>query len=103
MGRLGKILLEIFGALVCVVVILAIGFIWRLSNGPISLDFARSYLEDALLPKNTALDPRLGEPILTWEGWNRAFDIAFNGLEFNLPNKSVRLTSERLIVRLHCG
>ncbi|MBH68480.1 MAG: hypothetical protein CMM58_09020 [Rhodospirillaceae bacterium] len=100
MGRLGKLFLEIFGALFCGVLILIAIVAWRLSVGPISLDFARNYLENALVSKNSSLKLNLGEPILRWEGWNHVFDITFNGVDLSLPDKSFSLRAPKLVVRL---
>lgn len=76
--RLGILALEILGVLVAGLVIAVIALGWRLTSGPISLDFARGMLQDALAPRDVPVTVEFGEPVLTWRGWTRVFDVTVN-------------------------
>jgi hypothetical protein len=74
-ARILKFALEIIGVLVAGVVIAVIALGWRLTTGPISLDFAQGLIQDALAPRDLPIDVEIGEPVLTWKGWARVFDV----------------------------
>ena len=46
MTKIGKILLEVFGAIFLGLLVLTAGLAWRLSEGPISLSFTEDILAD---------------------------------------------------------
>jgi hypothetical protein len=105
-AKIVKIALEIIGVLVAgaVIAILALG--WRLTTGPISLDFARGLLEDALTPVKLPINVTIGEPVLTWKGWARVFDVTVNDVQLtgyggalyaNAPSVQVRLSVSALV------
>ncbi|MDA0341229.1 MAG: hypothetical protein O3B74_06480, partial [Proteobacteria bacterium] len=63
-AKIVKLALEIIGVLVAGVVIAILALGWRLTTGPISLDFARGLLEDALTPGELPINITIGEPVL---------------------------------------
>ena len=52
MTKIGKILLEVFGAIFLGLLVLTAGLAWRLSEGPISLSFTEDILADYYQQKN---------------------------------------------------
>ncbi len=78
LSRIGIIVLEIVGVLVAGLLIAVLALGWRLTSGPISLDFARGMLQDALAPRDQPITVEIGEPVLTWKGWTRVFDVTVN-------------------------
>lgn len=62
------------GLLAGVMVMLALAF-WQLSKGPISLTFLSPYIEDVVNEENNNYRLEMGDTILTWAGWERAFDL----------------------------
>ncbi|MDF1790842.1 MAG: AsmA-like C-terminal domain-containing protein [Thalassobaculaceae bacterium] len=73
--RTTVLLLEILIAVV-VVAIVAIGaFAWRLSDGPIEIDWARAYLSDALSDPSSGIRTDIGRATLEMSSWDRAFDV----------------------------
>lgn len=62
------------GLLIGAVVVFALAF-WQLSKGPISFSFLSPYIEEAVNKGNTDYRLQMGDTILTWAGWDRAFDI----------------------------
>jgi hypothetical protein len=100
-ARISILALEIVGVLVAGVVIAVLAIGWRLTTGPISLDFARGMLQDALAPRDLPVTVEIGEPVLTWKGWSRVFDVTVNevrvtgydgGLDARAPSVEVRLS-----------
>ncbi|HZH28555.1 MAG TPA: DUF3971 domain-containing protein [Azospirillaceae bacterium] len=69
--------LEVLAAVVAGIVVLAGLLIWRLQQGPISLDFLGPYLEAALERENEGQGMRIsvGELVLTWGGWSRPLEV----------------------------
>jgi hypothetical protein len=104
-ARISILALEIVGVLVAGVVIAVLALGWRLTSGPISLDFARGMLQDALAPRDLPITVEIGEPTLTWKGWTRVFDVTvtdvrvsgYDGaLDARAPSVEVRLSVSAL-------
>ena len=68
-------LIYLFGGLVTGLALLITFAAWQFSHGPIALGFLAPYVEAALNRGPRDMTIRIGEPILTWAGWNRALDI----------------------------
>ncbi len=49
--------------------------VWRLSAGPIHMDFLTPYLEAVFAETESGLSIEVGETVLTWEGWSRTLDL----------------------------
>lgn len=105
-ARIGIIALEIVGVLVAGAVIAVLALGWRLTSGPISLDFARGMLQDALAPRDLPVTVEIGEPVLTWKGWTRVFDVTVTdvrvmgyegALDARAPSVEVRLSVTALV------
>lgn len=105
-ARIIKLALEIVGVLVAGVIIAVLALGWRLTTGPISLDFARGMLQDALAPRDLPIEVKIGEPVFTWKGWTRVFDVtvkdvSLNGydgaLEAHAPSVQVRLSVSAMV------
>ena len=76
MRRFVKIFLDIFGILLCGILIFSIALVWRLNSGPISLEFLKPQLINALTPDDQSYRLEIGEPVFRWQGWNtKIFDI----------------------------
>ena len=82
MTKIGKILLEVFGAIFLGLLVLTAGLAWRLSEGPISLSFTEDILADYYQQKDREYQLKLEEPTLSWEGWNRLVEITFGKVSF---------------------
>ncbi|MEC8173250.1 MAG: hypothetical protein VX090_07710, partial [Pseudomonadota bacterium] len=67
--------IELLGGLLAVVVIGFVALFWRLSTGPIPLDYATPYIESALSTESTSLEAKIQNIELVWAGWGDAFDI----------------------------
>ena len=48
---------------------------WRLSDGPVSLGFAKPYIDQALAEIESPYRIGVREVVLTWGGWRRPFEI----------------------------
>lgn len=99
-ARISILALEIVGVLVAglMIAVLAIG--WRLTTGPISLDFARGMLQDALAPRDLPVTVEIGEPVLTWKGWTRVFDVTVNDVRVSGYNGALDARAPTVEVRL---
>ena len=67
--------IELLGGLLAVVVIAFVALFWRLSTGPIPLDYATPYIERALSTDSASLEAKIQNTELVWAGWGDAFDI----------------------------
>ncbi|MBF0392939.1 MAG: AsmA-like C-terminal domain-containing protein [Alphaproteobacteria bacterium] len=54
---------------------------WRLSQGPVVLDFLTPYIEESLSARDGSFSIRLQDTVLTWAGWSRALDIRARGVQ----------------------
>ena len=68
-------LIYLFGGLVTGLALLITFAAWQFSHGPIPLGFLAPYIEAAVNRGTRDMTIRIGEPILTWAGWDRALDI----------------------------
>jgi len=75
-----KLLLEIFGTLVAGLALLVGLAVWRLSAGPITLDFLTPYIEQALSSPNGAYTLELDHTVLVWSRRDHTLDIRARGL-----------------------
>ncbi len=62
---------------------------WRLSQGPVSLNFFSSHIESALNESLIQARIDIGETNLTWAGWDRSFDIRLVNTKIIGSNNSV--------------
>ncbi|MDE0808418.1 MAG: AsmA-like C-terminal domain-containing protein [Alphaproteobacteria bacterium] len=105
-ARILTLALEIIGVLVAGMVIAVIALGWRLTSGPISLDFAQGLVQDALAPRDLPIEVEIGEPVLTWKGWARVFDVTVKdvrvtgyggALDARAPSVQIRLSVPALV------
>ncbi len=68
--RTTHIAIEVLGALALGLAIVVAVLGWRLSQGPLSLDFLKPYLEQALQDSSSPFRLTVGRPELIWSGWN---------------------------------
>lgn len=79
---------------------------WRLSEGPVRLDFLAPHIEDAVNSSGGALRFQIGGARLAWGGWERTLDILVNDvravgkddrLVAGIPEMSVTFSLRALI------
>jgi hypothetical protein len=74
--RIGKIVLEVLGALVAGIVVIGGVIAYRLAyEGPIHLSFLKPYVEEALNPPDAQFRFVFDDTVLAWAGWERTLDI----------------------------
>lgn len=73
--RTTKIVLELAAILVAGLAVMAGLFAWRLSSGPIALDFLAPYVEEGLATQDTPFTFRISELMVTWGGWSRPLNL----------------------------
>ena len=73
--RTTVLFLEVLVALVVVVIVGIGAFAWRLSDGPIEVDWARPYLSDALSDPDSGIRTEIGRASIEMSTWDRAFDV----------------------------
>ena len=100
MTKIGKILLEVFGAIFLGLLVLTAGLAWRLSEGPISLSFTEDILADYYQQKDREYQLKLEEPTLSWEGWNRLVEITFGKVSFSTADKNIVLEAPKATIQL---
>ena len=86
---------QLFGAMTLIVILTIPLAIWRLSEGPLPLDFLSSYIEDALRFKGGG-GVKLSSTVLTWDENERTFDIRAVGVSLISDNGETIVTVPEL-------
>lgn len=73
MRRAVRIALEALGLLIAGVALAIVLLAWRLSTGPMEIDFATPYIEDALAGQPVRVE--IGSTALRWDGFSRPFTV----------------------------
>ena len=104
-GRVSRIIFDIVGTFV-VLAILAAGILsWRLSEGPLSLDFLTPVLARTLSSNTVSVTVK--DTVLAWGGWQHNFDIRIRGVRMltrdglpllEAPEVSVGLSPRALLL-----
>ena len=102
--RTSIVCLEVLCGILVVLGLLVAGSAWRLSQGPVSIQFLLPYAEDLLQRRDTRFRAELDDLILTWAGWERALDVRALGVRLMerdsvQPVARVREVSVTLSVR----
>ena len=103
-GRVARIFFDIVGTFI-VLLLLGVGLLsWRLSAGPLSLDFLTPLIERALSDEGGSV--AVQQTVLTWAGWHRNFEIHIKGVRMltadgrpmlEVPDASVQLSPRALL------
>lgn len=70
-----RITLEVLAGIIAVLVLLVGVSLWRLSTGPVDLDFITPDIEAALSDPDGGISVEIGTTQLTWGGWRRTIDL----------------------------
>lgn len=101
-----RIALEVVAGVLAVVVLLVGLAFWRLSTGPVQLDFVTPRIEEALSDPKGGLSVQIGTTELTWGGWARTVDLHARDVRVRdrtgalvaaLPDAVVRLSLRALV------
>jgi Protein of unknown function/AsmA-like C-terminal region len=98
-----KIFLEVVGTLAAGLAIVVALLAWRLSTGPISLEFLTPYFESALASKDAGYTVKLDNTVMLWDGWNRPLDIRARGIHVFDPQGEPLATLPEMAMRLSVG
>ena len=102
MRRFVKIVFEIFGILLCGILIFSIALAWRLNSGPISLGFIKPQLVKTLTSGDQSYKLKIGEPVFQWKGWNtNIFDVTLKETQLTSDSLGLSLNSPQIIMGLH--
>jgi len=80
-------------------VLLALGF-WRLSQGPVPLDFALPYIQDNMTTADGSVKFAAREVTLNWAGWDRTLEVRVGALQAIAPNGEVLASVPQAAVSL---
>ncbi len=104
--RSSRILIEVVLGVLAAAALLVGVTVWRLSEGPLRVDFLTPYLETALAGGDKAPRVEIGETVLTWADWARTVDLRARAVRLsdasgftiaNLPDVSVNLSLRALV------
>lgn len=76
-----RLFINTLGALMVGLLLLSVATVWRLSQGPVALDFLTPYIEDALAARDGTYAVKLDATVLTWVGGDRALDVRALGVK----------------------
>ena len=83
----------------CLLIVASFGA-WRLSKGPVALDFLTGYIEEALSPIDSDYSVKIDSTVLTWGKGIRPLDIRAVGLKIMRNNEVVVATMPAISVSL---
>ena len=101
-----RIAIEVIAGLIGIAVLLVGMSLWRLSTGPVELDFLTPAVEAALSDPAGGLSVRVGRTELTWGGWDKTLDLHTRDVRIQdekgftlavLPDIVVRLSLRALV------
>ena len=101
-----RLAIKILATLFAVIAILFVIAAWRLSSGPISINFIGSYIESSLNNNGSNYKIQFSDTILSWEGWDRSLDILAIDMKIlnqngevvtNAPRASIGLSTSALL------
>jgi hypothetical protein len=103
--RTTRIVLELAGALVALLLIVGGVFVWRVAQGPVQLDVLSPRIEAALSAGVGNFDVEVGSTVLAWEGWPETFALRVRDLRASrdgrtaarLPAVDLRLSLSALV------
>lgn len=103
--RSTKIAVEILAGLTALGAVVAGVLLWRLSQGPVSLDFLTPRLEAALSEAREGVDVKVGGTVLTWEGWPETIALRITDVSISsdgetlarLPASDLKLSFPALV------
>ena len=105
-AKFARITIEVVAGVLAVLVLLVLVALWRLSTGPVQLDFLTPRIEKALSDPEAGLSVRIGSTVLTWGGRRRSIDIHTRNVRIRdreglavaaLPELAIRLSLRALI------
>lgn len=104
--RSTRIAIEAIIGLLAAGALLAGMALWRLSAGPVQVDFLTPYLEAVFAETKSGLSVEVGETVLSWEGWSRTIDLRTRQVRIRdaagttvavLPDVSIALSLRALL------
>ena len=90
-ARSSRIVLEVVAGVLAVAVLLGLVAFWRLSSGPVHLDFLTPQIEAALDDPDSGFSFRIGRTELTWVAERRSVDLL--RLLTELPSQLERIAT----------
>lgn len=75
-----KRVLHLIEALLISTVVIAALVAWRLSQGPVTLDFLNPYIQEALTASDRSFRVEVEHTRLSWAGWQRRLDLRATGV-----------------------
>lgn len=98
--KTSKFLLRFAAAIVTGVAVLAVLGLWRLSQGPVSLDFALPYLQQGADAPDGSVKFAAREVTLNWAGWDRTMEIHVGAIQALGPTGEVLATVPQAAIKL---
>ncbi|MGE0093800.1 MAG: AsmA-like C-terminal region-containing protein [Alphaproteobacteria bacterium] len=95
--RTTRIVIEIIAAMVGVFLLTAGFAAWRLTSGPIPLDFLTPYVTQALSSDSVRIE--FHNTVLAWQGWRRAVEVEVRDVHVRGADGAVLASAPELAVR----
>lgn len=95
-----RTLLRLLEALALSLLLLTAAAAWRLSRGPVDLDFLTPYMVEVLSAPGRGFQIELDRTELTWAGWERALDLRAVNVRAILPERGVVASVPQLSLSL---
>lgn len=101
-----RIAAEVVAGILAILVLLAVVAFWRLSQGPVQLDFLTPQIEQALADSDRGITVEIGHTELTWGGWDKTLNLHARGVKLRdrigepiaaLPDVIIRLSLRALV------
>ncbi len=96
----GRLLFDVIGSLTCLIFVVFLLLLGRLSMGPIPLDFLTPEVEAAFKAPQAGLSATIEHTQLVWREWKRPFEIELVNVQFQKHEKPNWLKIEHIGVSL---
>ncbi len=95
--RTTRIVIEVVAAIVGVILLTAGFAAWRLTSGPIPLDFLTPYVTQALSSESVRIE--FHNTVLAWQGWRRAVEVEVRDVRVRGSDGAILASAPELAVR----
>lgn len=100
LNKTTRIILEVIGGILAALVIMAAVLAWRLSQGPIPINFLNSELEQSLASSTNAYQVDVGETMLVWNKQDRTVNLRSSNFKLLRPDQTELAVLNEIVLRL---
>lgn len=101
--RSAKIAIEVLAVIVTGLVVAVAFAVWRLSSGPVEIEFLTPYVERALTPANKSFTVKIEHTVAKWGGWRRPVELEVSEVRALKPDGTLLIRVPAATINLSAG